>query len=70
MPKPYAFINELGMLDRTDRLKLFIHVLELLKTDHSIHLAKADMSAQSHLFYISGRDKPDEDRFRAAEVTL
>ncbi len=70
MPKPYASINELGMLDRTDRLKLFIHVLELLKTDHSIHLAKADMSAQSYLFYISGRDKPDEDRFRAAEVTL
>ena len=70
MPKPFASIDELGMLDVSDRIKLFTSMLRLLKMDHSIHLAKADMSMQSYLFYISGRHRPDGDLPRTTEVTM
>ncbi len=64
MPRPYASINELGMLDRTDRLKLLVPLLSLLKKDQSIHLVKANTSVQSYLVDITGKDRLDGDHQR------
>ena len=70
MPKDRPYMNKLGMLSTTDASKLLIPVLRLLKADDSLHLVGAEMSTESYLNHIWGRDRPDKGQTRTAEVML